>query len=185
VLAEEVPFLGVCLGGQLLAKSCGAQVTKSPHEEKGWFDVKLTAAGAHDSLFRGLPDTFPVFQWHEDTFAVPEGAALLAFAETCRNQAFRVGNAAYGLQFHLEITPEMVESWAEKESTIDARRIAKEGAKHWSQYEEQSVIVLGNFQRLMKSSRRVKRTVKLFVETEQSKSTRLWWNPEDRTLLGQ
>ena len=149
VLVEEVPFLGVCLGGQLLAKSCEAPVTKSPHEEKGWFDVKLTAAGAHDNLFRGLPDSFPVFQWHEDTFAVPEGAALLAFAETCRNQAFRVGNAAYGLQFHLEVTPEMVESWAEKESTIDAKLIARQGAKHWKQLEEQSAILLGNFQRLM------------------------------------
>lgn len=185
VLAEEVPFLGVCLGGQLLAKACGAPVTKSPHEEKGWFDVELTTAGVHDSLFRGLPDVLPVFQWHEDTFAIPEGAAVLATAELCRNQAFRMGNVAYGLQFHLEMTPEMVKSWAEKESTIDAGLIAEEGAKHWTRFEEQSMIVLGNFQRLMESSRRVKRTVRLFLETTQRKPTQLWWSPEDRTLLGQ
>jgi GMP synthase-like glutamine amidotransferase len=125
-----------------------------------------------------------VFQWHEDTFAVPDGAALLATAGLCRNQAFRKGNAAYGLQFHMEITPQMIESWAEKDPTVDAGRIAKEGAPHWSHFEERSMTVLGNFQRLMESSRRVKRTVKLFVETKQSESARLWWSQADRTLLG-
>jgi GMP synthase (glutamine-hydrolysing) len=184
VLSEEVPFLGVCLGGQLLAKACGARVTRSPHEEKGWFEVKLTSAGLRDSLFRGLPDKLSVFQWHQDTFAVPETADLLATSQLCRNQAFRIGNAAYALQFHLEMTPEMVRSWAEAESAVDVGLIEEEGANRWLGFREQSTIVLGNFQRLMESSGRVKRTVRLFVETPQSRSPHLWWSREDRTLRG-
>lgn len=183
ILAEEVPFLGVCLGAQLLAKSCDAIVTKSPHEEKGWFDVNLTEAGRNDRFFRGLSDVFPVFQWHEDTFAVPAGGVLLTSGQLCRNQAFRIGNGAYGLQFHLEITPEMVKAWAEKESTVDAVLIAEEGAKLWTRFEEQSMIVLENFQRLMESTWRVKRTVRLFVEDDEKKPNRLWWNLEERALL--
>ncbi len=182
LLAEEVPFLGVCLGGQLLAKASGAPVTKAPREEKGWFEVELTPAGLHDSFFRGMAQLFPVFQWHEDTFAVPEGGALLATGKSCRNQAIRVGSVAYGLQFHLEMTPEMVKSWTEAESTVDAGLIAEEGGKHWARFEEQSMTVLGNFQHLMESSGRVKRTMRLFVESTQRKSTRLWWSPENRTL---
>lgn len=185
VLSEEVPFLGICLGGQLLAKSCKAAVTRSAHEEKGWFDVELTKAGRQDMLFRGLPGTLPVFQWHQDTFAPPEGSVLLATADLCRNQAFRMGAAAYGLQFHPEMTPEMVRSWAEEEPTVDAGPITLKDEGHWAGYKERSSAVFENFRRLMESSMRVKRTVRLFVEAPQKTPARLWWDLKGKALLGQ
>jgi len=70
--ARELPVLGICLGAQLIAKAAGAAVTKNPVEELGWSTVSLTSAGLGDPLFCGLPATLPVFQWHGDTFAVPE-----------------------------------------------------------------------------------------------------------------
>ncbi|MCG8432168.1 MAG: type 1 glutamine amidotransferase, partial [Candidatus Omnitrophica bacterium] len=83
----------------------------SPEPEIGYFPVTLTAAGRADDLFRDMPPEFPVFQWHYDMFQVPPGAELLARSGRCPHQAFRLGRAAYGLQFHFEVTPEMVEAW--------------------------------------------------------------------------
>jgi len=156
VLGEGVPFLGICLGAQLLAKACGAPVTKSLHKEIGWFEVRLTQEGVADSLFRGLPDLLTVFQWHEDTFAIPEGAALLATSGSCRNQAFRVGDSAYGLQFHVEVTPEMIAAWSKGEAAIDARPINGESAGRPADFEASAGRLFENFRRLMESTARVK-----------------------------
>ena len=109
-VARNLPVLGVCLGSQLIAKACGARVFKSPAAEVGFSEVSLTEAGWRDPLFRGLPEALPVFQWHEDTFDLPEGATLLAEAPACRHQAFRYRNA-YGLQFHLELNGDMLAAW--------------------------------------------------------------------------
>ena len=152
VLREEVPFLGICLGAQLLAKARGAAVTKSPHKEIGWFEAELTEAGERDCLFHGLPGALSVFQWHEDTFAVPVGASLLATSELCRNQAFRVSNSAYGLQFHPEVTQEMVLAWARKEASVDVRRIDEEGTRRRVHFEAQGVRLFENFGRLIAST---------------------------------
>jgi GMP synthase-like glutamine amidotransferase len=105
-----LPVLGICLGAQLIAKAAGAPVTKNAVEEVGWGTVEVTGEGAADPLFRSLPAELTVFQWHGDTFAVPEGGALLATGEACRNQAFRVGRS-WGLQFHLEAEREMIARW--------------------------------------------------------------------------
>lgn len=110
-LKEEVPILGICLGAQLLAKALGARVIKTSVPEIGWHKITLTADGEEDALFEGLSGELDVFQWHEDTFDIPAGAALLAASDSCQNQAFKWGKNAYGLQFHVEVTPEMVESW--------------------------------------------------------------------------
>ncbi|HEY7062816.1 MAG TPA: type 1 glutamine amidotransferase [Chloroflexota bacterium] len=107
------PFLGVCLGAQLLAKALGASVTANPVPEVGFDTVTLTPAGRADPLFRGCPPALPVFQWHGDTFALPAGARLLATAPACAHQAFRHGACAYGLQFHVEVTAPMVAAWGE------------------------------------------------------------------------
>jgi GMP synthase-like glutamine amidotransferase len=103
--------LGICLGAQLMAKALGAKVTKALVKEIGWFDVLLTGAGSHDPLFSGLPKQFPVFQWHEDTFDLPSAGKLIATSNSVPHQAFRYGENAYGLQFHLEVTEEMIHEW--------------------------------------------------------------------------
>jgi GMP synthase (glutamine-hydrolysing) len=106
-------ILGICLGAQLMAKALGAKVFKASVKEIGWYDVSLTEIGSQDSLFSDLPKTFPVFQWHEDTFEIPKAGKLIATSSPVPHQAFRYGEKVYGLQFHLEVTEEMIQGWME------------------------------------------------------------------------
>jgi GMP synthase-like glutamine amidotransferase len=117
-----LPVFGICLGAQLLARALGAAVTKNPVPEVGLLDVDLTDAGTSDPLFAGWPRRAPVVQWHSDTFALPAGATLLATSPACRNQGFRYGASAYGLQFHPEVTADMVAEWADVPEYADAMR---------------------------------------------------------------
>lgn len=105
------PMLGVCLGAQLLAKALGGRVYRNEMAEIGWFQVDFTPTGLRDPIFCGARVPQPVFQWHQDTFDLPAGVELLATAPACRNQAFRYGTGIYGLQFHPEVTPAMIEDW--------------------------------------------------------------------------
>jgi GMP synthase (glutamine-hydrolysing) len=104
-------ILGICLGAQLIAKALGAKVSRAPVKEIGWYDVSLTEEGARDPFFSLLPGTFSVFQWHEDTFEIPSAAKLIAISVSVPHQAFRYGENVYGLQFHLEVTAEMIQEW--------------------------------------------------------------------------
>jgi GMP synthase (glutamine-hydrolysing) len=113
VIKRHTPFLGLCLGSQLLAKASGAQVTKSPVKEIGWSTVHLTAEGKKDPLFRGLGEQMDIFQWHEDMFQVPKEGKLLATSLGCPHQALKVGPIAYGLQFHVEITDQSIREWSD------------------------------------------------------------------------
>ena len=106
-------ILGICLGAQLIAKALGAKVFKAPVKEIGWYNVSLTKIGSNDLLFSNFPKTFPVFQWHEDTFEVPKAGKLIATSSPIPHQAFRYGENAYGLQFHLEVTEAMIREWME------------------------------------------------------------------------
>ncbi len=108
--ARELPVLGICLGAQMIAKAAGAAVTRNRVEEIGWGTVSLTGEGLADPLFRGLSPVLPVFQWHGDTFAIPEGGALLATGADCHHQAFRYRRSC-GLQFHLEADAALLKSW--------------------------------------------------------------------------
>lgn len=112
-VSAKIPTLGVCLGGQLIARALGAHVGPNRVREIGWYPVSLTEAGKGDPLFTGLPPEFLVFQWHQDTFDLPKGARLLARGESCLHQGFVYGDCAWALQFHLEVTPDMVTHWAE------------------------------------------------------------------------
>ena len=107
------PFLGVCLGVQLLAAALGARVYESERPEVGLLEVELTADGRDDPLFAGVDDLPLTLQWHGDTFDLPRGAVRLATSPMAQNQAFRVGERAYGIQFHLEVTREMAGEWAQ------------------------------------------------------------------------
>ncbi len=109
--AQAMPVLGICLGAQLLAHAHGAQVGRNVQPELGWTPLSLTSAGQLDPVLRPLGSAGRVFQWHGDTFALPDGAELLATGPTCNHQAFRLGTCAYGLQFHLEVDPRLVDRW--------------------------------------------------------------------------
>lgn len=117
LLAQAVerglPVLGVCLGAQLLAVAAGAGVRRGmAGPEIGWGPVGLTADAASDPLLAGLPPSLRVLHWHGDTFDLPAGATHLAASDRYRNQAFRVGGRAWGLQFHLEVDAEAVAAFA-------------------------------------------------------------------------
>ncbi len=107
----DTPMLGICLGAQLLASGAGARVYSGTAKEIGWYPLSFNNNGRQDRLFQGLPASVNVFQWHGDTFDIPGGAVNLASSELFPNQLIRVGENAYGLQFHLEVTHEMVMQW--------------------------------------------------------------------------
>jgi GMP synthase (glutamine-hydrolysing) len=115
LLDRKVPLLGVCLGAQLVAKAAGAVVGPAVKPEIGWCDVVRTA---DDPLLGVLPRRFPAFQWHYYAFEVPAGARELARSPVCA-QAFRLGETAWGVQFHPEVTRDIVADWI-AESSGDA-----------------------------------------------------------------
>jgi GMP synthase (glutamine-hydrolysing) len=116
-VAVELPTLGVCLGGQLLAVAAGGRVERAEVPEYGAYLIAKRSVAATDPLFKALPITPDVLQWHVDAITqLPPGAVLLASSPSCEVQAFRVGRRAWGLQFHIETTPEMVREWAQEDA---------------------------------------------------------------------
>jgi GMP synthase (glutamine-hydrolysing) len=105
------PVLGVCLGAQQLAAALGAPVTEGPAPEYGIGEVHLAKAALDDPVFGAAPSPLPCVHWHGDTFGLPEGAVRLAGNAAYENQAFRFGDRAYGLQFHVEVTASLVAHW--------------------------------------------------------------------------
>ncbi len=136
-LKKGKPVLGVCLGAQLMAKALGAKVRRGREKEIGWFPVRLTEDGRRDTIFSGFGSEFMVFQWHGDTFDIPSGAVRLAGSEKFANQAFRIGNS-YALQFHLEVTADMIRDWFSEYSEeveslrgkVDPRKILSDTDKY-------------------------------------------------------
>jgi GMP synthase-like glutamine amidotransferase len=108
-IATGVPTLGVCLGAQLVALAAGGTVYPgAAGPEIGWSPVDLRDACHDDPLFAGLPPSLHVLQWHGDSFDLPAGAQHLMSNSTYANQGFRIGESAWGLQFHLEVTDRAV-----------------------------------------------------------------------------
>jgi GMP synthase (glutamine-hydrolysing) len=108
---QGLPMLGICLGAQLLAGALGARVYPGKTgPELGWGPIERAPAAEQDALFAGTPDALTVVHWHGDTFDLPAGAVRLWSNANYANQAFKVGRA-YGLQFHLELTPPIVDDW--------------------------------------------------------------------------
>jgi len=108
VLEAGKPYLGICLGAQLLARVLGARVAPHPEDrmEIGYCPIALTAAGKDEMA--GLEY---VYQWHKEGFEIPQSATLLATGEVFANQAFRYGETAYGVQFHPEMTRSLMKRW--------------------------------------------------------------------------
>lgn len=117
-VTEEVPTLGVCLGAQLLAGAHGSPIRRNPDgPEIGAQLIAKRSAAAGDPLFRDLPITPDVLQWHYDAIiTLPAGAVQLASSPGCEHQAFRLGRLAWGVQFHLETTPEIMAQWAAEDA---------------------------------------------------------------------
>ena len=106
-----LPTVGICLGGQLLAKSMGAAVKKNSTAEVGWFPIELNDHGKKDPIIGAAGEAPLVYHWHHDTFDLPGNAERLAQSSACPNQAFRIGRKAYGFQFHPEADHQLVHEW--------------------------------------------------------------------------
>ena len=117
LLESGTPTLGICLGAQLMAKAAGARVGPARESELGWVPVELTAAAADDPVLGRLPRRFDAFQWHHYAFDVPAGGVELARNDVCP-QAFRLGDAAWGVQFHPEVTLGQVRGWADEKDEV-------------------------------------------------------------------
>lgn len=123
LLAREVPLLGLCLGGQLLAGAAGARAHRASRPEIGWHAVEVTPDGEDDPLLGPLAPRFEAFQWHGYEFPLPPGAVPLARSEVCL-QACRLGERAWALQFHPEASRDDALHWIEDyEADPDAVRI--------------------------------------------------------------
>jgi GMP synthase (glutamine-hydrolysing) len=123
LLARGMPLMGVCLGAQILAAAAGATPRRASQPEIGWHEVELTPQGTEDPLLAPLAPRFTAFQWHSYEAPLPSGATALARSEVCLN-AFRIGEAAWGIQFHGEVSAADAEYWiADYRSDPDAVRI--------------------------------------------------------------
>jgi GMP synthase-like glutamine amidotransferase len=112
-VAADVPVLGHCLGGQLMAKALGGRVTRNRIKEIGWLPVQRIESPQTQAWMDGLPPQFEVFHWHGETFSeLPPGAIPVLRSRDCRHQAFVVGGKHLAFQCHVEMTPELVRSWA-------------------------------------------------------------------------
>ncbi len=116
-IQEGVKVLGVCLGAQILASILGAPVKKGVCDERGWKRVYLSPKARSSRFFRDFPDSFIAFHWHSDMFEIPEGSFSIARTDECGNQAFERDNVL-ALQFHLEVTPDILRALMEHEGFI-------------------------------------------------------------------
>jgi GMP synthase-like glutamine amidotransferase len=129
LVERRVPTLGICLGGQLIAKALDARIAAVERPEIGFHEVRVTPAAASDALFAGLPKRVMALQWHYYRFDLPNGAVLLAENDVCP-QAYRIGDVVWGFQFHAETTRDDWLRWVDEwEALPDADRTGFEPAK--------------------------------------------------------
>lgn len=137
------PVLGICLGAQMVADALRGKVYKGEIQELGWSDVDISDAGMKDPVFSSLSvDNRPVaevFQWHGDTFGLPENAVRMASSKPYENQAFRYGECVYALQFHIEITPAMIREWFADRAGSDIDRMIARTEGVYPEYQKRAV----------------------------------------------
>jgi len=130
--------LGVCLGAQMVAHCLGARVYPGDVKEVGWYEVDITPEGMEDEVFSSIAingkPLAEVFQWHGDTFDLPEGAVRTASSSAYPNQAFRYGSRVYALQFHIEVTPAILKEWFEGEEGVDVRALLAHTEEIYPEY---------------------------------------------------
>jgi GMP synthase-like glutamine amidotransferase len=139
---SDVPVIGHCLGGQLLAKALGGEVTPNPVKEIGWNRVEVEdCALARDWLGSDLR-AFTTFQWHGETFTIPPGGQRILRGEHCANQAYVVGGLHLGMQCHVEMTPELIHSWCETGAEEIARSRASPAVQSVANIESEAALRL-------------------------------------------
>jgi GMP synthase (glutamine-hydrolysing) len=133
LVQAHIPVLGVCLGAQLLAQAAGGKALRAARPEIGWYEVQVSEEGAGDPVLGPLAPGFEAFGWHSYEVALPEGAGLLARSEACI-QAFRVGDRAWGIQFHSEVTRRDLLAWIDdSRDGPDARGVDLEALRDQSE----------------------------------------------------
>ncbi|MGH6960176.1 MAG: type 1 glutamine amidotransferase, partial [Dongiaceae bacterium] len=163
---RRLPYLGLCLGHQLLGAALGGTVGEAIVPEVGVLDVELTAAGRQDPLFEGIAPRFKALQWHgAEVAAPPPGAVVLAHSLLCAVQAMRVGEHAYGLQYHTELTAVTVPEWGEVPAyacSLDQTmghgslpRLAAAARRHMAAFNADSRRLYDNFMKLTGLRRRL------------------------------
>jgi GMP synthase-like glutamine amidotransferase len=161
VQVRAKPYFGLCLGHQLLGAALGGRVDKMSKAEVGILDVNLTEAGRADPLFAGIPNPFQALQWHgAAVLEAPAGAVILGESPACANQAMRVGDIAYSLQCHTELTARTVPEWGEVpayacalDETLGAgalQRLQSEAAAKMPDFARDSRRLYDNFMGLLK-----------------------------------
>jgi GMP synthase (glutamine-hydrolysing) len=155
VVDAGVPYLGVCLGLQVLVRAAGGRVVRNPVAEVGWrapdgepWTVALTDAGRADPLLAGVPDEFAVFQLHGETVEPTPEMAVLATGRHCRDQIVRAAPHAYGIQAHVECTPQMLAVWADEDpalAPLDRESLLRSADAFTASYREHGWTLLRNF----------------------------------------
>lgn len=137
------PVLGICLGAQMIAYAVGANVYPGETKEVGWYKVDISEEGMKDPAVSALSvndkSFAEVFQWHGDTFDLPKNAVRIASSEAYTNQAFRYGNNVYALQFHIEVTPDMIREWFEDIEGFDLEGLMKETDEIFPEYRSRAM----------------------------------------------
>ena len=142
VEGRGMPFLGLCLGHQLLAEALGGEVGPSKHPEIGILDVQMTELGAEGVWMDGLPERFKALQWHSaEITRLPAGAEVLATSPDCAVQALKWGPRAYSAQFHVEIEADTVSNWAKIPAYSEAleRALGPDGVRQMQASAEENM----------------------------------------------
>lgn len=157
-IQKDFPTLGVCLGAQMIARAAGASVKPGPKKEIGWYPLSLTPSGMSDPLFDEWTTPIHVFQWHGDTFEIPGNALHLASSSLFQNQAFRLGRRIYAFQFHVEITPDMIQDWIKtyEGEKLDAIKILKETQKYMPNLEKKAWEIYSRLWKIWEDERLLK-----------------------------
>lgn len=161
-VARGVPYLGICLGSQILARASGVDVARGPVREVGFEAVHPTPEAGEDPLLCFLGDEEMVFQWHEDTHGLPDGATLLVTGERIPVQGYRIGDVAWGIQFHLEVDRVELDWWLDvADAAVDlvgvwgksADDMRAECERHMAAHEERGREIFRRFADIARATR--------------------------------